>query len=91
MINFQTTEDNMNVLIEVKVLPRPEILDVQGRAIMQTLEQNDQFVKDCRYGKCIQLSVQAENEEKAKAQVKKIAEFILYNPLTETYELNVIS
>lgn len=81
----------MNVLIEVKVLPRPEILDVQGRAIMQTLEQNKQSVQDCRYGKCIHLSVDAESEEKAKEKIKKIAEFILYNPLTETYELSVIS
>lgn len=81
----------MNVLIEVKVLPRPEILDVQGRAIMQTLEQNQQSVEDCRYGKCIRLSVSAENVEKAKDKAKKIAEFILYNPLTETYELSVIS
>ena len=81
----------MNVWIEVKVLPRPEILDVQGRAIMQTLEQNQQTVKDCRYGKCIRLLITAENVEKAKDKVKEMAEFILYNPLTETYELNVIS
>ena len=81
----------MNVWIEVKVLPRPEILDVQGRAIMQTLEQNQKAVKDCRYGKCIRLSVTAKNEAEAKDKVKEIAEFILYNPLTETYELKVIS
>lgn len=81
----------MNVLVEVKVLPRPEILDVQGRAIMQTLEQNDRPVKDCRYGKCIHLSIEAESVEKAKEKVKQMAEFVLYNPLTETYELSVIS
>ena len=81
----------MNVWIEVKILPRPEILDVQGRAIMQTLKQNQKAVKDCRYGKCIRLSVTAENEAEAKNKVKEMAESILYNPLTETYELHVIS
>ena len=81
----------MNIWIEVKVLPRAEILDVQGRAIMQTLEQNQKAVKDCRYGKCIRLSVTAESTTEAKNKVKEMAEFILYNPLTETYELSVIS
>ena len=61
----------MQLWVEVKVLPRPEVLDVQGRAIVQTLEQNGKAVKECRYGKCIRLQVEAENPESAKEKVKK--------------------
>ncbi len=79
------------IWVEVKVLPRPEVLDVQGRASIQTLQQNGKSIEDCRYGKCIRLQVEAKDEKSAHEKVKEIAEFVLYNPLTETYELKVIS
>ena len=80
----------MSIWIEVKVLPRPEVLDVQGRAVMQTLQQNDKPVQSCRYGKCIHLEVNTDDASVAKQKVKEMADFVLYNPLTETYVLEVI-
>ena len=80
-----------NIWVEVTVLPRSEVLDVQGRAITQTLQENGQSVQDCRYGKCVQLNIKADNEKLAFAKAKEIAEFVLYNPLTETYHLRAVS
>lgn len=79
------------ICVEVKILPKPEILDVQGRAVVQTLKQNGKPIQDCRYGKCIHLQLKAEDERSAMDQAQKIAELVLYNPLTETYEMKVIS
>lgn len=75
---------------EVKILPRPEILDVQGRAVMKTLEQNGKPVKSCRVGKCIRLHISDENSKTAEEKANDIAKTILHNPLIETYELKVI-
>ncbi len=80
----------MSVWVEVKILPRPEILDVQGRAVMQMLQQNEKPVESCRYGKCIHLEVDADDISSAKQKVKEMADFVLYNPLTETYTVEVI-
>ena len=80
----------MSVWVEIKVLPRPEVLDVQGRAIMQILQQNQKPVENCHYGKCIHLEVEADDDHSAKKKVKEMVDFVLYNPLTETYTIEVI-
>lgn len=77
--------------VEVKILPKKEILDVQGRALVQTLEQNGRKVQNCRFGKCIQILIEASDENQACQKIKEMADFILYNPLTETYTVEVIS
>lgn len=76
--------------IGVKILPRKEVLDTQGRAVQRTLQQNGKALNTCRVGKYIQLDVDAKDQEQALAQAKEIAEFVLYNPLIETYELEVL-
>ncbi|MGE4132979.1 MAG: phosphoribosylformylglycinamidine synthase subunit PurS [Bdellovibrionales bacterium] len=73
--------------IGVKILPREEVLDTQGRAVEGTLKAHGKAVEHCRVGKYIQLDIQESDEGKAMAKAKEIAEFVLYNPLIETYEL----
>ena len=87
----QLEEILMSVWVEIKVLPKPEILDVQGRTIMQTLNQNKRPVENCRYGKYIHLQIDATSKQDAKEKVKEMADFILFNPLTETYTVEVLS
>ena len=79
-----------DIWVEVKIIPRPEILDVQGRAITKTLKQNGYDVKACVSGKCIRLCVSADSRESAEEKVKKITEFVLRNPLTETYQVKAL-
>lgn len=76
--------------IGVKILPKNEVLDTQGRAVEHTLKQNGKPVEQCRVGKYVQLDVAEADPQKALARAKEIAEFVLYNPLIETFELEVV-
>lgn len=76
--------------IGVKILPKNEVLDTQGRAVEGTLKIHGKAVSRCRVGKYVQLDIGESDESKALAKAKEIAEFVLYNPLIETYELEVV-
>jgi phosphoribosylformylglycinamidine synthase PurS subunit len=76
--------------IGVKILPKNEVLDTQGRAVEQTLKTHGKAVQNCRVGKYVQLDVAETDPTKALAKAKEIAEFVLYNPLIENFELEVV-
>lgn len=76
--------------IGVKILPKNEVLDSQGRAVEGTLKNHGKAVTQCRVGKYVQLDIAENDSEKALSKAKEIAEFVLYNPLIETYELEVV-
>lgn len=76
--------------IGVKVMPRKEVLDSQGRAVERTLKHHGKSLSDCRVGKYIELEIDEKDREKALAKATEICEFVLYNPLIETYELEVL-
>jgi len=73
--------------IGVKVMPRKEVLDTQGRAVENTLRQNGREINSCRVGRYVVLDLPETEPEKAMAKAKELAEFVLYNALIETYEL----
>lgn len=75
--------------ISVKVLPRREVLDTQGRAVEATLREGGLDLTHCRVGKYLEVGVSAANQELALAQVRKMADYVLYNPLIENFELEV--
>lgn len=68
-------------------MPRDVILDTQGRAVEQTLKANKFELEKCRVGKFIEVEVPAANETDGFAAVKKMAEFVLCNPLIENFEI----
>lgn len=76
--------------VGVKILPRKEVLDSQGRTVTKTLQSNKFSVSDCKVGKYLEIEVDAKTEQEALDEVKKMAEFVLYNPLTESYRLEVL-
>jgi phosphoribosylformylglycinamidine synthase PurS subunit len=73
--------------ISVKVLPRKEVLDSQGRTVQNSLAENGFNVSSCTVGKYIVLDVDAKDFNEAKKKVDQMAEFVLFNPLIETYEV----
>ncbi|MDE0118905.1 MAG: phosphoribosylformylglycinamidine synthase subunit PurS [Bdellovibrionales bacterium] len=79
------------MIIGVKILLKEEVLDVQGRAIAETLKRRDYSIEDCRYGKFLELKVSGNNKEEILEQAKKMAESVLCNSLVESYELEVLS
>lgn len=75
--------------VGVKVLPRKEVLDSQGRAVEKTLEHNGMTLNSCRVGRYVELDIDAENADAAIEKAKQVAEFVLYNPLVESYEIEL--
>ena len=76
--------------VAVKILPRPEVLDTQGRAVEKTLSEHEKVVGACRVGRYVELEFEEVDPTKALDRAKDIAEFVLYNPLIETYQLEVV-
>lgn len=76
--------------VAVKILPRKDVLDSQGRAVEKTLSQYGKSVQSCKVGKYIQLDFAGESESQALAKAKDIAEFVLVNPLIESFELELV-
>ena len=77
--------------IGVKILPRNEVLDTQGRTIEKSLKQNGKTLSGCRVGKYVVLDVETQKIDEALRQARDMTEFVLYNPLIESYELEILS
>ena len=73
----------------VLVRPKGGILDPQGQAVERSLRQLGFPVGDARVGRVIDLDVDAATAEDARAQVEKMCERLLANPLIESYEIEV--
>jgi phosphoribosylformylglycinamidine synthase subunit PurS len=73
--------------IGVRVMPRKEVLDTQGRAVENTLRQNGRKLNACQVGRYVVLDLPEADAEKAMSQAREMAELVLYNPLIETFEL----
>jgi len=73
----------------VLVRPKPGILDPQGDAVESALEHLGFAVSGARVGKVVDLEVTASNPAEARAQVEKMCEQLLANPLIESYEIEL--
>jgi phosphoribosylformylglycinamidine synthase len=73
----------------VVVRPRQGILDPQGQAVESALEHLGFSVSDARVGKVIDVEVDAADEADARAQVERMCEQLLANPLMESYEIEL--
>jgi phosphoribosylformylglycinamidine synthase PurS subunit len=73
----------------VLVRPKSGILDAQGEAVERALGHLGFAVSDARVGKVVDLEVNADDEATARAQVEKMCEQLLANPLIESYEIEL--
>jgi phosphoribosylformylglycinamidine synthase PurS subunit len=74
----------------LKILPKPEVLDTQGRAVQSTLERQGFALQDCHVGRYIVLEVASDDPTQGKELATAMAEKGLYNPLIEYYELEAL-
>lgn len=76
--------------VVVEVMPKPEILDPQGKAVHGALPRlGFDGIIDVRQGKRFELEV-AEADEATLAEVREIAETLLSNPVIEDFEVRVV-
>jgi phosphoribosylformylglycinamidine synthase PurS subunit len=80
----------MQYTVQVKVMPLKELLDPQGKAVLnglQNLGLND--VEEVRIGKTIELQLNADSKEKAKELAEEASKKLLANPVMEYFEISV--
>ena len=75
----------------VNVLPKPGILDPQGRAVESSLGHlGIAGVSAVRVGRRIELSVEAADEAAARSIVDRLATELLSNPLIEASSVELL-
>ena len=73
----------------VLVRPKPGILDPQGEAVLGSLKQLGFDVDDARVGRVIDLELRIGDREQARAELERMCEQLLTNPLIESYEIEL--
>ena len=73
----------------VLVRPKPGILDPQGQAVESSLRQLGFPVGDARVGRVVDLEIDADDAAAARADVERMCEQLLANPLIESYEIEL--
>ena len=78
--------------VVVDVMPKPEILDPQGKAVQGALPRlGFQGVSEVRQGKRFELELDGDVTEARLAQVHEMAATLLSNPVIEDYDVRVLS
>jgi phosphoribosylformylglycinamidine synthase len=73
----------------VVVRPKQGILDPQGEAVETALEHLGFAVSAARVGKVVDLELDADDPDQARAQVERMCEQLLANPLMESFEVEI--
>ena len=75
----------------VLVRPKPGILDPQGEAVQRSLRQLGFPVEEARIGRVVDLELDLGDYDKTRAELERMCEQLLANPLIESYEISVTS
>jgi phosphoribosylformylglycinamidine synthase len=77
--------------VVVDVMPKSEILDPQGKAVLGALPRlGFEGVTDVRQGKRFELEIEGDLTDARLAEVEKMAETLLSNPVIEDYAVRVL-
>jgi phosphoribosylformylglycinamidine synthase len=77
--------------LEIRIIPRPGVLDPQGKAIHHALhELGYDGTEEVRVGKAINVELEAGSEAEARETVDEMCRKLLANPVTEEYEISLV-
>ena len=77
--------------VVVDVMPKPEILDPQGKAVLGALPRlGFSGVTDVRQGKRFELEIDGEPSEELMEQARRMAETLLSNPVIEDFHVILV-
>ena len=71
------------------VRPKPGILDPQGQAVQSSLRHLGFDVGDARVGKLVDVELATDDRDEALAQLQRMCEQLLTNPLIESYAIEL--
>ena len=81
--------DEPTAMVVVDVMPKPEILDPQGKAVTGALKRLGYEGLSVRQGKRFEIEVYGELTDERLDQIVKAAETLLANTVIEEYEVSV--
>jgi phosphoribosylformylglycinamidine synthase len=73
----------------VLVRPKPGILDPQGQAVQGSLRHLGFDVGEARVGKLVDVELATDDRDEALAQLHRMCEQLLTNPLIESYAIEL--
>jgi phosphoribosylformylglycinamidine synthase PurS subunit len=73
----------------VLVRPKAGILDPQGQAVEASLRQLGFGVEGTRVGRLVELELPTDDLDEARAQLERMCQQLLANPLIESYEIEL--
>ncbi|MEO5853612.1 MAG: phosphoribosylformylglycinamidine synthase subunit PurS [Nocardioides sp.] len=77
--------------VVVDVMPKPEILDPQGKAVLGALPRlGFSGVTDVRQGKRFELELEGEPSEELLDQARRMAQTLLSNPVIEDFHVTLV-
>ena len=71
------------------VRPKHGILDPQGEAVESSLRELGFRVAEARVGRVVDLELEGDDPAAARAQLERMCEQLLANPLIESYEIEL--
>jgi len=82
----------MKFIAEIDIMPMKALLDPQGKAVSQTLQNiGHSGISNVRIGKHVQIEFESENEDSAKLIIDEICKKVLINPIMEGFEFTIKS
>ena len=80
----------MTFKAEIDIMPLPELLDPQGKAVARNLRDvHVEGIEDIRIGKHVHMFVQAISKEEAVEKVETACKRLLANPIMESYSYEI--
>ncbi len=82
----------MKFTAEIDIMPHKELLDPQGKAVVNNLSHLDlSGVTDVRIGRHVSMTLEAGSEAEARQKVETACEKLLANMIVETYSYQIFS
>lgn len=84
------TEATIQYTVQIRVTPRPGILDPEGETIGRALETlGYEGVNNVRAGRLVTLRLEADGPEAARVAAEEMCERLIANPIIEDYAVQV--
>ncbi|MGD8495695.1 MAG: phosphoribosylformylglycinamidine synthase subunit PurS [Gemmatimonadales bacterium] len=83
-------EATIHYAVQVRITPRPGILDPEGETIGRALGTlGYEGVSDVRAGRLVTLRLDADSADEARSMAAEMCERLIANPIIEDYEVQV--
>ncbi|MBK8557181.1 MAG: phosphoribosylformylglycinamidine synthase subunit PurS [Lewinellaceae bacterium] len=81
----------MKFIAEIDVMPHKELLDPQGKTVLNNLDHLDlSGVTDVRIGRHVTMILDAASEDAARSTVETACQKLLANPIVEMYHYTLV-